>query len=94
MKDNDLNDVSKGTPYVKQRKDKKYDKKKQNDVEKIIPAPTKGNECICIHCNEVFPSKTKLFKHLEIHGVEGIKVPPIKVVIMIGWLAELDVSYQ
>lgn len=89
---NDDNIIKEAVPYMR-KKDKKYEKKKLNNVDKIIPSPTKGNNCICFHCNEVFPSKTKLFKHIEIHGFEGNKVTPIKVVIMIGWLAEIEVSY-
>ena len=46
----------------------------------------------CEYCQENFPSKTKLFKHLgQYHGVESkssLLVRPRKAVILVGWLSE------
>lgn len=42
---------------------------------------------LCEFCNEEFPSKTKLFRHLAVHGVESKSLKPSKVVLLIGWQA-------
>lgn len=42
---------------------------------------------ICDFCQEVFPSKTKLFKHLVVHGYESNFLKPTKVVLLVAWLA-------
>lgn len=42
----------------------------------------------CNFCGDSFTSKTKLFKHLEFHGFEGSTTKPLKVIILVGWLAE------
>jgi len=55
-------------------------------VEIDFKAPAKA--CVCVICKEEFTSKTKLFKHLEIHGYEGPNTKPERVVVLVGWLAE------
>jgi hypothetical protein len=40
----------------------------------------------CSICSQVFSSRTKLFKHLECHGIIGSN-PYEKIVLLIGWLA-------
>ncbi len=52
-------------------------------------ATTIGLTCVCEVCAEEFPSKTKLFKHLEQHGVMSNNSKPIKVVLLVGWLNDL-----
>eukprot|EP01031_Cornospumella_fuschlensis_P025957 gene25957-31347_t len=41
----------------------------------------------CTFCQEVFASKTKLFKHLVVHGFESSSLKPSKVVLLVGWLS-------
>ena len=48
---------------------------------------------VCEICQEEFTSKTKLFKHLVIHGFEG-SVKPIKIVFLVGWLSEIKVDSE
>jgi tRNA pseudouridine(38-40) synthase len=48
-------------------------------------ADSAAKECVCSICHEVFSSKSKLFKHLEIHGYENPNVFA-KVVLAIGWI--------
>eukprot|EP01039_Chlorochromonas_danica_P001233 gene1233-1345_t len=43
----------------------------------------------CELCQETFPSKTKLFKHLVVHGFESKSLKPTKVVLLIGWLSNI-----
>lgn len=49
---------------------------------------TKGVEQCCSECSEVFASKTKLFKHLEVvHSVLGTSsVPFEKALLLVGWM--------
>lgn len=44
---------------------------------------------VCSFCNENFVSKTKLFKHLAIHGVEINGYKPAKIVLLVGWLSQV-----
>jgi tRNA pseudouridine(38-40) synthase len=53
-------------------------------------ATTIGLACICEECGESFNSKTKLFKHLQTHGVEGKSSKPVKIALLVGWLTDLS----
>lgn len=50
---------------------------------------TAGKECVCTECGVVFLSKTRLFRHLIIHGVEPKDVKPDKLVCLVGWQSEV-----
>ena len=50
-----------------------------------------AKQCVCTICREVFASKSKLFKHLEVHGYENPNVY-VKVVLAIGWINDCGVS--
>ena len=57
----------------------------------IIPAEDTTltiNNVVCEICAAAFPSKTKLFKHLESHGFEGNNTKQPKVVLLVGWLSD------
>lgn len=54
------------------------------DIDFTAPA----KPCVCVICKECFTSKTKLFKHLEVHGYEGPNTKPERVVLLIGWLSD------
>ena len=54
------------------------------DIDFTAPA----KPCVCVLCNETFTSKTRLFKHLEVHGYEGPNTKPERVVLLVGWLAD------
>mmetsp|Transcript_29847 Transcript_29847/g.59478 ORF Transcript_29847/g.59478 Transcript_29847/m.59478 type:complete len:128 (-) Transcript_29847:1288-1671(-) len=49
-------------------------------------APAKS--CECSICQEKFDSKTKLFKHLQVHGYTGPNAKPDRVILLVGWLAD------
>jgi hypothetical protein len=49
-----------------------------------------GVASVCTICHDSFESKSKLFRHLsEAHGLarEG---KPLKVVLLVGWISEVD----
>ena len=51
--------------------------------------PTKMQASVtCEICGESFPSKTKLFKHLELHGFEGNNTKHPKIILLVGWLSD------
>lgn len=45
------------------------------------------SNCKCTICGLELPSKTKLFKHLSLHGVDTMNTKPFKVVLLVGWLS-------
>lgn len=45
---------------------------------------------ICSECKLSFPSKSQLFKHLIVHGYEDPNAKPVKVVLVVGWLADYE----
>ena len=75
------------TGYVRQRK-----APKAAAVQQPEHTRTKGVEQKCSECSEVFPSKTKLFKHLEVsHGVLGTSsIPFEKAILLVGWINGVD----
>lgn len=42
----------------------------------------------CTFCKETFSSKTKLFKHLQVHGYVAPNAKPDRVILLVGWLAD------
>lgn len=50
---------------------------------------SESKACVCDTCGEQFASKTKLFKHLSIHGVESKDAKPVKAVLLVGWLSKV-----
>jgi hypothetical protein len=42
----------------------------------------------CSFCQESFSSKTKLFKHLQVHGYVAPNAKPDRVILLAGWLAD------
>ena len=84
-------------------KKKRYGKEKHNTIKKVAttednherkdadiiqPDAVTINTIVCEICEAAFPSKTKLFKHLELHGFEGNSTKQPKVVLLVGWLSD------
>lgn len=46
-------------------------------------------ELRCEFCNQSFPSKTQLFRHLPSHGVETKSTLLSKVVLLVGWISKM-----
>ena len=58
-------------------------------IEKAVMDPTApAKSCVCSICQVEFSSKTKLFKHLQVHGYQGSSAKPDRVIVLVGWLAD------
>jgi tRNA pseudouridine(38-40) synthase len=74
---------------TKNHSDKQTVKTNQAKDTDIIPLETDTvNTIVCEICEAAFPSKTKLFKHLELHGFEGNGTKQPKIVLLVGWLSD------
>lgn len=83
-----MSDIVKTANPIKRGK-----RKAKVDVVAKVKKPEPEVFCVpavCDICSEQFTSKTKLFKHLETHGFEGNNSKPVKVVLLVGWLSELQ----